>query len=462
VKLTIIHPCVGRRPGQPYVRSWQMEPLPAAHLAGLTPPDVEVDFFDDRLEDIDYDRPTDLVAMSVETFTAKRSYQIAGHYRRRGVPVVMGGFHPSLVPDESQQYAESIVLGEAEAVWPRLIEDFRAGRLQPRYRAAERPDISRVQPKRDIFAGKNYLKLGLVELGRGCTFRCEFCAVQSFFDATQTHRGNDAVLREIRELKEKKSLFFFVDDNIVADRERAKDFFRALAAEKIRWVGQATVTMCQDDELLRLMKDSGCQGVLIGFESLDPANLKAMNKGFNMHYGGPAAVVQKLHRLGLRLYATFIFGYEHDTVDSFRQAVDFCKTNKIFMVAFNHLTPFPGTPLYERLKREGRLLYESWWLDERYRYGQVPFRTALPPETIQAMCVEARKSFYSIPSILSRAVTRHQFADSYMFYGFFFINLLLRREATQRENYPLGDEADTAPLLKTARALTQAVLEAEA
>ncbi|HVE12243.1 MAG TPA: radical SAM protein [Elusimicrobiota bacterium] len=453
MKLTIIHPCVGRRPGQPYVRSWQMEPLPAAHLAGLTPPDVQVSFFDDRLEAIDYERPTDLVAMSVETYTAKRAYQIASHYRRRGVPVVMGGFHPTLVPDEVQEYAESIVLGEAEAAWPRLLQDFSEGRLQPRYKVEGRPDIGRVSPQRRIFAGKDYLKIGLVEVSRGCTFRCEFCAVQSFFGATQTHRDLDAVLREIAALRDEKKLFFFVDDNIVAKRDEAKAFFRELARLRVRWVGQATSTMAQDEELLSLMKASGCQGVLIGFESLDPDSLRAMNKGFNLHGGGPEAAVRTLHRLGIRIYATFIFGYDRDDEESFRRAVGFCKRHKIFMVAFNHLTPFPGTPLYARLEREGRLLYDKWWLDERYRYGQVPFRTKLAPERIQALCVEARKSFYSIPSIAARSFSRQHLADPYMYYGYLFINFLLRREATQRENYPLGDESDREPILKARQVL---------
>src|SRR6476661_4973903 len=162
MRLTLIHPCIGRRPGQSYIRSWQMEPLPPATIAGLTPPDVDVRFYDDRMELIPYDEPTDLVAISVETYTAKRAYQIASEYRRRGVPVVMGGFHPTLCPDEVAEFAEIVVVGEAEDVWAQVIEDVRHGRPERIYRAPARPSLRGLRPDRRIFRGKRYLALGLV------------------------------------------------------------------------------------------------------------------------------------------------------------------------------------------------------------------------------------------------------------------------------------------------------------
>jgi len=166
MKLTLIHPCVGRKAGAKYIRTWQMQALAPATLAGLTPRDVGIKFYDDRMEAIPYDEPTDLVAISVETYTAVRSYQIASEYRRRGVPVVMGGFHPTLVPDEVSEYTEAIIIGEAEGVWPQVIEDARDGRLRRVYRQARRPSLAGMKPDRSIFAGKRYLPLGLVEAGR--------------------------------------------------------------------------------------------------------------------------------------------------------------------------------------------------------------------------------------------------------------------------------------------------------
>src|SRR3954454_5279824 len=162
MRLTIIHPCIGRRPGQDYIRTWQMEPLPAATLAGLTPKDVTVRFYDDRMEAIPFDEPTDLVAISVETYTAKRAYQIATEYRRRNVPVVMGGFHASLCPEEVGRYAEAVVCGEAEDLWPRVIDDARYGTLQTLYRQTGRTSLVGLNPARSIFRGQSSLPTRLV------------------------------------------------------------------------------------------------------------------------------------------------------------------------------------------------------------------------------------------------------------------------------------------------------------
>src|SRR5260221_10147048 len=177
MRLTIVHPCIGRKPGQKYIRTWQMEALPAATLAGLTPHDVAVRFYDDRMEQIPFDEPTDLVAMSVETYTAKRAYQIATEFRKRRVPVVMGGFHATLCPEEAARHAEAVVCGEAEQLWPRVIDDARHGRLEKFYRQAGRPSLANLKPDRSVFRGKRYLPIGLVEAGRGGQFESAFCAV---------------------------------------------------------------------------------------------------------------------------------------------------------------------------------------------------------------------------------------------------------------------------------------------
>ena len=229
MRLTIVHPCIGRHAGdRSYMRSWQMQPLPPAMIAGLTPADVEIRFWDDRMEVIPYDEPTDLVAISVETYTARRSYQIASEFRRRGVPVAMGGFHAMLCPDEVARYADIVVEGEAEDLWPGVVEDVRAGHWKHRYAAPRRPRLGTARPDRRIFQGKNYLNLHLVEAGRGCHFRCDFCAIQSAFGGIQTRRPVDTVLDEIRSIGRPHDLYFFVDDNITSNLEAAKEFYRAL------------------------------------------------------------------------------------------------------------------------------------------------------------------------------------------------------------------------------------------
>jgi radical SAM superfamily enzyme YgiQ (UPF0313 family) len=445
--LTLIHPCVSRTPGRRYIRSWVMEPLAPAYLAALAPDDVSVSFHDDRIESIPYDDPTDLVAISIETYTARRAYQIATAYRRRGVPVVMGGFHATLATEEVLRYAEAVVAGEAESSFPRLLADFRAGRMQRLYQADARADLRDITPDRSIFAGKRYLPLGLVETTRGCTFQCEFCAVSSYYHATQVPRPIENVVAEVESLRQSRKLFFFVDDNFACRRAEAKRLFEALIPLKIRWVSQGSITMAYDEELLALMKRSGCQGVLIGFESLDPENLLAMNKGFNRFRGGYEEALRRLRCHGLRLYATFVFGYDRDTPESFARTVAFCRRHKFFMAAFNHLLPFPGTPLYAKLEAEGRMRWDKWWLAKDYRYGQAPFRSVLPPERLAAECLQARKRFYSLGSMLSRSFDRTNAGSLFMWQAFWIINWMLRGEASQRDGMILGDQSFEGELL---------------
>lgn len=447
-RLTLVHPCVGRKPGQRYIRTWQMESLPAATLAGLTPRDVEVRFYDDRLERIPFDEPTDLVAISVETYTARRAYQIASDYRRRGVPVVMGGFHATLCPDEVATYSEAVVVGEAESVWGEVLDDARHGTLRKCYRSETRPSLEQVRPDRSIFRGKRYLPIGLVEAGRGCHFRCEFCAVQTVFSRSQTRRPVDRILEELRALKPHKRIFFFVDDNITSNIRQAKEFFRALIPLRIRWVSQASINAAHDEEFLDLLVRSGCQGVLIGFESLNPANLTSMNKTFNMAKGGFEQALANLRRYGIRVYGTFIFGYDGDTAESFGPTVEFAQRHAFYIAAFNHLTPFPGTPLYQRLEEEGRLLYEAWWLDERYSYNRIPFQPrGMSPEELRRACLEARRTFYSWPSILRRGMQPVNRANGFMWRNFFPINAMHRGDVSLRDHYPLGDMTWRGPLL---------------
>ncbi|MGM0639160.1 MAG: B12-binding domain-containing radical SAM protein, partial [Pseudomonadota bacterium] len=323
--LTLIHPCVGRRVGMKrYIRTWQMEPIPAAMVAALTPPDVEKRFFDDRLESIPFDAPTDLVAISVETYTARRAYQIASEYRRRGVPVVMGGFHATLCPDEVSRYCESIVIGEAERTFPEVIDDYRHGRPQKVYRGEGRPALT-VTPDRSIFAGKRYLGIRLVEFARGCRFKCDFCAITAFFGASQSHRPIDRVLEELRQVRRRGQMVFFIDDNLVSNLKAAKDLMRALIPLKLRWVSQASINVAFDEEALGLMRRSGCQGVLVGFESLNPAGLAEMNKRFNLMHGGPVEALANFRRHGIRIYGTFIFGYDADTAETIDTTIRFAQ-----------------------------------------------------------------------------------------------------------------------------------------
>jgi radical SAM superfamily enzyme YgiQ (UPF0313 family) len=273
--------------------------------------------------------------------------------------------------------------------------------------------------------------------------------VQTVFDSTQTRRPVDEILAELSAIRHEKKLFFFVDDNITSNLAEAKVFFRALIPLGIRWVSQSSINAAHDEEFLDLLARSGCQGVLIGFESLNPANLKHMNKSFNTMRGGFEQALANLKRHHIRVYGTFIFGYDGDTPESFDHTVDFAQEHALYIAAFNHLTPFPGTPLYRRLESERRLLYDAWWLDERYSYNQIPFRPlGMTPEALQHNCLAARREFYSWPSILRRGCAPVNRSDWFMWRNFYLINALHRNDVSLRDHYPLGDESWQGQLLQ--------------
>lgn len=440
MRLTLVHPAIGRKPGTRYMRTWQMEPLPIAALAGLTPHDVEIAFYDDRMEAIDFDRPADLVAIPIETYTAKRAYQIASDFRARGVPVVMGGFHATLAPDEAARHAEAVVIGEAENLWPELIDDARHGRLKRIYKADAQPDLASVRYDRSLFRGKRYLPIHLIETGRGCKFPCDFCAIQTFFDRTARHRPIDAIVSELESLKQDARVFFFVDDNFAADLGFASDLAEAIAPLGVRWITQMSINAAHDEAFLARLRRAGCVGVLIGFESLDPAVLRAMRKSFNTMKGGFGVALSNLRRHDIRVYGTFVFGYGETRQEAFEEAAQFAIDHRFYIAAFNHLTPFPGTPLYRQLQQDNRLIYENWWLDDRYRYNDLPFRPlGAEPDDIRQGCLAARRRFYSWSSIATRILDKVNRADPLMMRNFLPINIMHRAELGQRDGFPLGD-----------------------
>lgn len=442
MKITFVIPGVGKKDNEPYVNSWKMEPLTIAVLAGLTPDDVEIEFFDDRLEVIPYDRPTDLAAINVETYTAKRAYQIASLFRQRGVPVIMGGYHPTLMRNEVIEYADAVLIGEAEGVWSTIVEDAKQKKLKKFYQSDRRPAMNDIKPRREIFKDKKYLPLTLVETARGCRFSCNFCSIFHFFKSTYNCRPTSDIIAEIERLG--KSRIFLVDDNISVDLKRAKELFKALIPLKIQWISQASLDISEDDELLMLMKKSGCLGLLIGFESLNKNNLSQMQKSWNAPDIRFNSVLQKIREVGIAVYGTFIFGYDCDDKDSFKKTLEFTLKQKLFLAAFNHLVPFPGTSLYDTFEKEGRLLYKKWWLDSAYNFGDVAFRPKLlSPEQLSLECLKARRTFYRFSSIMKRGNEfRSNCRNLPMLFNYYLFNMTFRREVEKRQGLPIGSGLD--------------------
>jgi radical SAM superfamily enzyme YgiQ (UPF0313 family) len=444
MKVTLVYPSVGRKEGKPYVRAWQMQPLSMAVLASLMPHDVETVFYDDRLESIPYDEPTDLVVLSVETFTALRSYCIAAEFRRRGVPVVMGGYHVTLCPDEAARHANAIVVGDAEPVWTQLLSDARKSQLRPRYDGRGQRVLRDVRPRRTIFGDRPYQNITLVEYARGCNFKCDFCSITAFHGAAQSHRPARDVAAEMDQTGSRR--FFIVDDNIVSQPAKARELCRELMPLGIDWVGQASIHIAQDDELLAMLSASGCRGLLIGMESTNESNLRAMGKDWNTAQASYSDSLRQFRKHGLAVYGTFVFGYDEDDWQVVRDSVAFAREQKLFLAAFNHLVPFPGTPLYRRLCEQGRLLTDPWWLDPEGRVGDVTFRPKkISAAELESACLWARRKFYSWPSIFERLLDRQANSSSAAMLGVFLgLNLSSHFDIDLRQGLQLGAAADGA------------------
>lgn len=422
-----------------------MEPLVFGILAALTPPDVELALYDERLESIPYDEPTDLVALTVETFTAKRAYQIATQYRRRGTPVVMGGYHPTLLPAEAGQYADAVVIGDAESIWGEVVADARAGKLSAGgcakrvYQSPPNLETQGVTPDRKIFANKKYGLTRIVQVGRGCKFSCDFCSIHAFYGNSMPRRCLDDVLAEMDDLRGK--YVFFADDNLFSNLEESRALFKALIPYKIHWGCQISSDAAQDPTLLDLMAQSGCIGAFIGFESLNAANLAQMRKKWNFKHGNHADTVARFYERGIMVFGTFVFGYDHDTPEAFDRALEFAMQSKMALAQFNSLIPIPATPLYNRLQAEKRLIYERWWLDDNYRYGETVFYPKnMTPRQLEEGSFRLRRDFGSYGSIAKRALAPQTNARSpYHLLAYLAMNLASITEIRNKQGEALGD-----------------------
>lgn len=440
MRVTLIKPNIGRMERGPYVDEGRMEPLNLGVLAALTPPDVEVKLYDDRMEPIPYDEATDLVGITTETYNARRSYEICAEYRKRGVPVIMGGVHPVLLPQEAEQHADSLFLGDAETVWAEVVEDARRHRLKRVYNGP----VGRPQPgvltRRDLFEGKGYLPLTLVQFSRGCRFNCHFCAVARYFKKQQYYRDIPEVIAEIE--SQPRRLVFFVDDNINSYPELSLELYRALKPLGIRWVSQSTIDMSEDPALMDAMLESGCLGHVVGFESVDPRNLKRMRKASNLpRWERYARQLKVMREYGLQTWASFVLGYDFETPSSVRDTADFALDNKFTFAAFNILMPYPDTPVYAQLAAENRLLYGGkWWLHPDYRFNSAAFvPKSCSPEALTQACWEARRRFNSLSSLVYRALDfKTNMRNPVRFATYLQFNPIFRKEVFKKQGMRFG------------------------
>ena len=367
-------------------------------LAALTPPDIDVQITDENVEPIDFQEDVDLVGITGMVMHAPRAYEIASRFRQRGIPVVMGGPHASSLALEAKEHVDAVVIGEAENVWAGLIEDVKKGGLKPFYKADAFCSMERMPyPRLELLKKNAYMTVNCVQTTRGCPYQCDFCHVTHFFGKTYRCRPVDDVIEEVKRLQ--GEFIVFIDDNITGNRQYAKELFARLKPLKKKWASQASITLSRDPELLKLAADSGCVSLFVGIESLSSENLKEVNKSFNRASQFEEGI-KAIHDHDIMILAGLIFGLDHDDEGVFERTLRFCERNRIELPSFFLLTPLPGTPLFQRMESEGRLLHKDWG---KYNGATVVFKPRLmTEETLQKGFNWVCKEGYSWGSIFKR------------------------------------------------------------
>jgi len=398
------------------------------YVAAVTPPDVEVKIIDEAQEKIDFAEKADLVGITAQTPAAPRAYQIAEEFRRRGIPVVMGGAHASMLPQEALQHVDAVVVGEAEEVWPGLIEDLRRGQLGRVYQANGFVNPSHLPlPDRKLLNEKRYLPLKLLETTRGCPHRCDFCGVSKFFGFRYRSRPIDGIERELKTLFQKgpvihpvskkilsllgkdfpyflkRRLLYIIDSNVAGDRRFALELVSLLKEFDLLWYGHAPVSIAFDQELLKGFSRSGCIAVNIGFESFSDKNLQMMGKGFNQppRY---AEAVKRIHDQGIGIMGTFIVGLDDDDPGVFQRIIDFCINEKLDWALTFIMAPYPGTDSFSRLEKEGRILCRDWEKYDSLNVVYQPLRMSV--QELENGMRRVWKDVFSLQSIYQRVLKR--------------------------------------------------------
>jgi radical SAM superfamily enzyme YgiQ (UPF0313 family) len=364
-------------------------------LASLTPNDVDITVVDEEIREIDFSLDFDLVGISCMTATANRSYQLSDMYRQRGSKVVLGGIHPTILPQEAIQHADAVVIGEAEGCWADVINDFRKGKLRKLYHVPE-PDLSKYpSPRRDFHIDKALFNCVGLLTTRGCPYACEFCSVTDFYGRKVRHRPVSMVVKDIKQSGSKT--FLILDDNVSGHPKYSKELFEALIPLGISWVGQSSISLAKDKEMLKLCRLSGCRALFFGLESVSPSSLMGMKKTLKSIEETEEAI-KIIQDNGIAFHPSIILGFDTDTKAIFNDTLEFLARTKLPTVSLNVLTPYPGTRIYQRFKDQGRIISHDW---SHYDHNTVVFQPKnMTPQELAEGHHHVQSEFYSFSSIL--------------------------------------------------------------
>lgn len=398
-------------PGWPKGRLWgelsfKFPSLSLAAIAAVTPPDWQIEFCDDSVNQPDYESNADIIALTAMTAQITRAYEIADRFCAVGKTVVIGGFHASNLPDEALLHVNAVVVGEGELVWQQLLHDFANGSLHKIYQTGSLMEMADIpNANRNMYLKKGYLLTNTLQTTRGCPYDCEFCSVTAFYGRKYRKRPINMVLAELEELRKVNSFAFFVDDNIVADRKYSLELFEGMKGMGIKWLSHAPIDTAGDIELIKAAGESGCLGMFIGFESLNQDSLSAMGKVTNrsQSYLEDAKVFRDN---GIGILGSFVLGYDGDTPDVFEKTLRFCEEAKLESAIFPILTPYPGTKVRKRLEEEGRIISNDW---RDYDMEHVTFRPkGMSVTELQNGYDQLCQKFYSFKSMSRRIFKFHR------------------------------------------------------
>ncbi|MBE3109769.1 MAG: B12-binding domain-containing radical SAM protein [Acidobacteria bacterium] len=387
-------PCATPRKGS----LTRFPPISLLYVAGLTPSGHEVSLVEEEFLPIDFDADCDLVGITSMTANAPRAYLVADEFRRRGRKVVMGGVHPSVMPEEAKAHCDAVVIGEAEPVWNELLDDAEEGRLKSFYRGGTDWDLDQTPlPSRNTGIAPAALGVAPVVTSRGCPYACEFCCVRNLFGPKIRHVGIARVLEDIE--RTGSSRVMFLDDNIVGDQAYAARLFAALVEAKIQWVGQASISFVRNAKLLDLAARSGCKGLFVGVESVSESRIERMNKGMR-NLRDTADAIARIMGKGILFHASIVFGFDDDDTSIFDRTLEFLGRTRVPSATFNILTPYPGTVIYDQFQKERRLLTTDWRDFNHSTPTFMPRRMSV--EELSEGFLRVRRSYFGLGSIVRR------------------------------------------------------------
>lgn len=389
-------------------RYFQIPPLSLMQVASLFPENYEIDFWDEVHKPFDFRNSYDLVCITAMTQQAKRAYQIALSFKKNGTKVILGGMHPSVLPEEASQFGDSVVVGEAEPVFEEVLMDFEGGNLKKFY-VSPIPESTILKvplPQKKILTGKRYLTKNVIQTTRGCPFNCNFCTVTPFFGKKFRQKPLEMVLEEIDSMEGK--LIVFLDDDLFANINYSKKLISALKLRNKKWVSQATLKFAEDREFVKMVRDSGCLGLFIGIESA-PFFAQA-NFLKNERLRSLEGSIKFLQDEGILVEGSFVFGFDEEDESVFERTVEFVLKTGFPSATYNILTPYPGTEIYEKFEKEGRILTKDW---DKYDHNNVVFIPKnMSPEKLYEGWRWARKETYSLKSIFKRIIkNKHKLKD---------------------------------------------------